>query len=116
MPSLATVLLAGFLLGSSPRVDVEGCRPRIELDLALELSSQTRRGIAASVVSALLLEDRFYVAHGWMGIALDDELAVLVDLHLGTEPTSPDPARPDPRNVVAASLGVGFLGWSAIEL
>ena len=113
MPSLASVLLAGVLLGATPRTNVEGCAPRMEVDLALELSGEAP---SASVLSVLPFYDRLYASHGWVGIALDDELAVLVDLRLGAQATSPDPARPDPRSVVEASLGVGILGWNGLEI
>jgi hypothetical protein len=112
MPSLVSVLLASALFGATPRPSVAGCMPRAELDLTLELPTDE----GASVLSILPFYDRLYASHGWVGITVDDELALLVDLRLGAEATSPDPARPDPRSVVQASLGVGIVGWNAIEL
>lgn len=115
MQALATVALASVLLGTVPAMHVDGCAPRVDIDLDLDPGSAVP-GLASSVLSALPLYDRVFAAHGWIGLALTDELAVLIDLRLGMEATSPDPARPDPRAVVAASFGIGLLGWDGIEI
>jgi hypothetical protein len=113
MPSLVSVLLASALFGATPRTSVAGCMPRAELDLTLELPADAE---GASVLSVLPFYDRLYASHGWIGLTVDDQLAVLVDLRVGAQATSPDPARPDPRSVFEASVGVGILGWNGLEI
>lgn len=116
MHGFATMFLVSALLGTAP-APVDGCASlNVELDLQLEASDARAADLAHDVMSALPLYDRVYATSGWIGVALNDDFAVLVDLRLGGEATSPDPARPDPRAAVAASLGISVRSWGGIEL
>lgn len=54
-----------------------------------------------------MVEEAFYVSPaGWLGIAVREDLAITLDIRVDRLPTSPDPARPDGRDAIAARLGV----------
>lgn len=75
MPSLAALMVATALLTDRP---ARGCdhEPRLELDLELPLLEP------AGVLALATLAERVYATEGWFGIAIDGELALLVDLRM----------------------------------
>ncbi|MDQ3032618.1 MAG: hypothetical protein M3Y87_09395 [Myxococcota bacterium] len=116
MQGFATVLLASVLLGTAPP-PVEGCASLgMDLDLSLELEAAEPLSVRTVIASAIPLSGRIYTTQGWIGVVLTDRLAVLVDLSIGGQAMSPDPARPDPRSGVAASLGIAIRSWDGIEI
>lgn len=74
MPSLAALTLATVLLSDLERGSDHLPRASIELDL--ELPALEPR------LALTVLAERVYAREGWFGIAIDDELAVLIDVRM----------------------------------
>lgn len=116
MPQIALYLLAQSLLPSA--AGFPATRPyRLVIDWELQLRGNPILEVGPRAVDApreleLLpvflgsIDDIVFSTTDWIGVALSDRLAVLVDVRISGYATSPDPARPDAQGAVVARLGI----------
>lgn len=119
MDGLASLILAA-VLGGTPlplqRSD-QPCSerlPAVQLELDWQPLAFAAPEASFRVVEAMIEESVYLSPAGWLGLAVSDDLALLVDLRVDQVATTPDPARPDPRHAVAARLGVEIRPPSAL--
>lgn len=77
--------------------------PSPAIDLELELSPLAN---ASQRLEALVAETMYLSPSGWLGVQLRPDLAVLLDARVDNVASSPDPARPDPREALSARIGI----------
>jgi len=108
---LASLILAAVLGGtplSLQRAD-QPCSehlPSVQLELEWQPTALTAPEDSLRFVEEMIEETMYLSPAGWLGVAVRDDLALLVDVHVDQLATTPDPARPDPRHAFAARLGV----------
>jgi len=98
MPSLAALMLATALVSDPER----GCdrTPRASLDVVLELELPLLE--QQGLVALTAIAEHVYTSEGWFGIAIDEELALLVDLRMDG---------PASRGAFSASFGIALTRW-----
>lgn len=84
---------------------------RLELDWQPRLTAPEG---SLRVVEAMLEESVYLSPAGWMGLAVREDLALLVDVRMDQLATTPDPARPEPRHALTARFGVEIRPPSAL--
>lgn len=107
------LLVSGWL---SPSSVVHPTKHHLTLDMELRIQDQEllRIDLSPSVqIDRSLdwlepLEEIVFTTCDWVGVTLNDHLAVLLNLRLGGHATSPDPARPNVRNAIDASVGIAM--------
>lgn len=97
MPSLASLMLVTALAAGPEHAC--GREPRASLELGLELAAP-RLDDEALVI--LALAEHVYASEGWLGIAIDEELALLVDVRMDG---------PASRGAFSASFGIALTRW-----
>jgi hypothetical protein len=105
MEGLSALILAAVLGGAPLTLHAADSWtiPRARLDLGVV--TPTARTASAEVES--MIARTFYLSPtGWLGVQVDSELALLLDVRVDKVATSPDPARGDPQDAVVARFGV----------
>lgn len=109
MEGLSALILAA-VLGGAPLVLQPADHPwsarfpRARLELGLETASRART--AAAEVESLVARTFYLSPTGWLGVQVEDDLALLLDVRVDRVASSPDPARGDPRDAVVARFGI----------
>jgi hypothetical protein len=114
MPSILTLLLVSGWLSPTPARHQTKHHLAVDMELRVrghelfDLSPSATIELDQASVFFEPLDDIVFTTSDWIGVELNDDLAVLLDLRLSSHATSPDPARPDLRGAFAASIGVGM--------
>ena len=116
MDGLTAIVLAAILGGTpialEPRTIALEPRtwiapgPHLEVEWSsLALSDQGSAPRIEDRIAAIVAET-VDLSAGWIGLAVSDDVSLLLDVRVDAVPTSPDPARPDAESGLAARVGI----------